>query len=78
VEDRVAPFWGKKLWAAVAAQFRRPLILDKGEVTGDLVWNMVEVPTGTGARGYGRRVAQSRALRAATATSRAEQVEATE
>ena len=50
--------------SALAAHGRRLVVLDDGEVAGDLVPDMVEVLTGLCARLYGRRSARNRALKA--------------
>jgi putative resolvase len=50
--------------AALAAHGRRLVILDDGEVTDDLVGDMIEVLTSLCARLYGRRSARNRALKA--------------
>jgi putative resolvase len=50
--------------SALAAQGRRLVVVDEGEVTGDLVRDMVEVLTSLCARLYGKRSARNRALKA--------------
>ena len=50
--------------AALAASRRRLVVLDDGEVTDDLVRDMVELPTSFCARLYGRRSARNRAIKA--------------
>jgi putative resolvase len=50
--------------AALSAHGRRLVVLDSGEVTDDLVRDMVEVLTSFCARLYGRRSARNRALKA--------------
>lgn len=50
--------------AALAAAGRRLVVLDEGEVTGDLVRDMVEVLTSFCARLYRRRSARNRAEKA--------------
>jgi len=50
--------------AALSAHGRRLVVLDAGEVTDDLVCDMVEVLTSFCARLYGRRSARNRALKA--------------
>jgi putative resolvase len=50
--------------AALSAHGRRLVVLDAGEVTDDLVRDMVEVLTGFCARLYGRRSARNRAIKA--------------
>jgi putative resolvase len=50
--------------SALSAHGRRLVVLDDGEVAGDLVRDMVEVLTSFCARLYGRRPARNRALKA--------------
>jgi putative resolvase len=50
--------------AALAAHGRRLVVVDDGEVTDDLVRDMIEVLTSFCARLYGRRSARNRALKA--------------
>jgi putative resolvase len=50
--------------AALAAHGRRLVVVDDGEVTDDLVPDMIEVLTSFCARLYGRRSARNRALKA--------------
>jgi putative resolvase len=50
--------------AALSAHGRRLVVLDAGEVTDDLVRDMVEVLTSFCARLYGRRSARNRAIKA--------------
>jgi putative resolvase len=50
--------------AALSAHGRRLAVLDDGEVTDDLVLDMIEVLTSFCARLYGRRSARNRALKA--------------
>ncbi len=50
--------------AALSAHGRRLVVLDDGEVTDDLVGDMVEVLTSFCARLYGRRSARNRAIKA--------------
>lgn len=50
--------------AALSAHRRRLVVLDDGQVTDDLVWDVVEVLTWLCVRLYGRRSARSRALKA--------------
>jgi putative resolvase len=50
--------------AALAAHGRRLVVVDNGEVTDDLVRDMIEVLTPFCARLYGRRSARNRALKA--------------
>ncbi len=49
--------------AALSASGRRLVVADEGEVTGDLVRDMVEVLTSFCARLYGRRSARNRAIK---------------
>jgi len=62
--DRLARFGVEHLEAALAAQGRRVLVVDPGEVEDDLVRDMTEVLTSFCARLYGRRGARNRALKA--------------
>jgi len=55
--------------AALAAQDRRLVVLDDGEVDDELVRDMTEVLTSFCARLYGRRVAKNRAARALLAAA---------
>jgi putative resolvase len=55
--------------AALAAQDRRLVVLDDGEVDDDLVRDMTEVLTSFCARLYGRRAAENRAARALAAAA---------
>jgi putative resolvase len=48
----------------LSAHGRRLVVLDDGEVTDDLVRDMVEVLTSFCARLYGRRSARNRAIKA--------------
>jgi putative resolvase len=50
--------------AALSADGRRLVVVDDGEVTDDLVRDMIEVLTSFCARRYGRRAARNRALKA--------------
>jgi putative resolvase len=68
--DRLARFGVEQLQAALAAHGRRIVVADDGEITDDLVRDMVEVLTSFCARLYGRRGARNRALRALTAAKR--------
>jgi putative resolvase len=54
--------------AALAAQGRRIVVADGGEMTDDLVRDMIEVLTSMSARLYGRRGSRNRAMRAVAAT----------
>jgi putative resolvase len=62
--DGLARTNAELLKAALAAHERRLIVVDDGEVTDDLVRDMVEVLTSSCARLYGRRSARNRALRA--------------
>ena len=62
--DRLARFGVENLEAALAAQGRRVMVVDPGEVDDDLVRDMTEVLTSFCARLYGRRGARNRALKA--------------
>jgi putative resolvase len=62
--DRLARMNADLIEAALAAQGRRLVVLDAGEVTDDLVSDVVEVLTSFCARVYGRRAARNRALKA--------------
>ena len=68
--DRLARFGVEQLQAALAAHGRRIVVADDGEITDDLVRDMVEVLTSFCARLYGRGGARNRALRALTAAKR--------
>jgi predicted site-specific integrase-resolvase len=59
--DRFARFGAEYVEAALAAQGRRLLVVDPGEVDDDLVRDVTEVLTSLCARRYGRRGARSRA-----------------
>jgi putative resolvase len=50
--------------AALAAHHRRLVVLDQGEVTGDLIRDLTGVLPSFCARLYGRRPARNRALKA--------------
>jgi putative resolvase len=54
----------------LSAQGRRLVVLDDGEVTDDLVPDMVEVLTSLCARLYGRRSARNRAIKAVRCAQR--------
>jgi putative resolvase len=69
--DRLARANAELVEAALSAHGRRLLVLDAGEVTDDLVGDMVEVLTGLCARVYGRRSARTRALKAVRCAQRA-------
>jgi putative resolvase len=62
--DRLARVNAELVEAALSAQGRRLVVVDDGEVTDDLVRDMVEVLTSFCARLYGRRSARNRALKA--------------
>jgi len=62
--DRLARFGVEHLEAALAAQGRRIVVVDDGEVDDDLVRDMTEVLTSFCARLYGRRGARNRAEKA--------------
>jgi putative resolvase len=62
--DRLARMNAELVEAALSAHGRRLVVVDDGEVTEDLVPDMVEVLTSFCARLYGRRSARNRALKA--------------
>lgn len=62
--DRLGRMNTELVEAALAAAGRRLVVLDEGEVTGDLVRDMVEVLTSFCARLYSRRSARNRAEKA--------------
>jgi putative resolvase len=62
--DRLGRMNTELVESALAAHGRRLVVLDSGEVTDDLVRDMVEVLTSFCARLYGRRSARNRALKA--------------
>jgi len=62
--DRLGGMNTELVEAALSAHGRRLVVLDPGEVTDDLVRDMVEVLTALCARLYGRRSARNRALKA--------------
>lgn len=62
--DRLMRFGFEFLEAALAAQGRKLVVVDKGEIKDDLVQDMIEVLTSFCARLYGRRSAKNRAKRA--------------
>lgn len=72
--DRLARFGVEYLEAALSAQGRQVVVADPGEITDDLVRDMIEVLTSMCAGLYGRRGARNRAMRAVTATKQAEVV----
>ena len=62
--DRLGRMNTELVESALAADSRRLVVLDDGEVDDDLVRGMVEVLTSFCARLYGRRSARNRALKA--------------
>jgi putative resolvase len=68
--DRLARMNAELVEAALWAHGRRLVVLDDGEVTDDLVGDMVEVLTSFCARLYGRRSARNRALKAVRCAER--------
>jgi putative resolvase len=62
--DRLGRMNTELVESALAADGRRLVVLDDGEVDDDLVRDMVEVLTSFCARLYGRRCARNRALKA--------------
>ena len=62
--DRLARMNAELVEAALSAHGRRLVVVDDGEVTDDLVGDMVEALTSFCARLYGRRGARNRALKA--------------
>ena len=62
--DRLGRMNTELVEAALSAHGRRLVVLDSGEVTDDLVRDMVEVLTSFCARLYGRRGARNRAIKA--------------
>jgi putative resolvase len=62
--DRLARMNAELVEAALSAHGRWLVVLDAGEVTDDLVGDLVEVLTSLCARRYGRRSARNRALQA--------------
>ncbi len=62
--DRLGRMNTELVEAALAAAGRRLVVLDEGEVTDDLVRDMLEVLTSFCARLYGRRAARNRAEKA--------------
>ena len=68
--DRLARVNAELVEAALWAHGRRLVVLDDGEVTDDLVRDMVEVLTSFCARLYGRRSARNRALKAVRCAER--------
>jgi putative resolvase len=68
--DRLARMNAELVEAALSAHGRRLVVLDDGEVTDDLIRDMVEVLTSFCARRYGRRSARNRALKAVRCAER--------
>ena len=62
--DRLMRFGVEYVESALAAQGRKLVIVDSGELKDDLVQDMIEVLTSFCARLYGRRSAKNRAKRA--------------
>jgi putative resolvase len=62
--DRLARMNAELVEATLSAHGRRLVVLDGGEVTDDLVRDMVEVLTSFCARRYGRHSARNRAEKA--------------
>jgi putative resolvase len=62
--DRLARMNVELVEATLAAHDRRLVVLEDGEVTDDLIRDLVEVLTSFCARLYGRRSARNRALKA--------------
>ena len=68
--DRLARMNAELVEAALWAHGRRLVVLDDGEVTDDLIRDMVEALTSFCARLYGRRSARNRALEAVRCAER--------
>jgi putative resolvase len=68
--DRLARMNAELVEAALWAHGRRLVVLDDGEVTDDLIRDLVEVLTSVCARLYGRRSARNRALKAVRCAER--------
>jgi putative resolvase len=68
--DRLARMNAELVQAALSAHGRRLVVLDHGEVTDDLVRDLVEMLTSFCARAYGRRSARNRALKAVRCAQR--------
>jgi putative resolvase len=68
--DRLARMNAELVEAALSAHGRRLVVLEDGEVTDDLLGDMVEVLTSLCARVYGRRSARNRALKAVRCAQR--------
>ena len=62
--DRLVRFGFEFLESALAAQGRKLIVVDKGEIKDDLVQDMIEVLTSFCAPLYGRRSAKNKAKRA--------------
>lgn len=62
--DRLVRFGFEFLESALAAQGRKLIVLDKGEIRDDLVQDMIEVLTSFCTRLYGRRSAKNKTKRA--------------
>ena len=62
--DRLMRFGMEYVESALAAQGRRVVVIDPGEVKDDLVQDMIEVLTSFCARRYGRRSAKTKARKA--------------
>ena len=69
--DRLGRLNTELVEAALSASGRRLVVIDDGEVTDDLVRDMVEVLTSFCARLYGARSARNRALKAVGCAQRA-------
>jgi putative resolvase len=61
--DRLARFGFEMLEAALAAAGKRVVVVEEGEVTDDLVRDLLEILTSACGRLYGRRSARNRAKR---------------
>ena len=68
--DRLVRMNAELVEAALWAHGRRLVVLDDGEVTDDLIGDLVEVLTSCCARRYGRRSARNRALKAVRCAER--------
>ncbi len=68
--DRLMRFGFAYVEAALAAQGRRIVVIEPGEVKDDLVQDMIEVLTSFCARLYGRRSARNKAKKALEAIER--------
>ena len=62
--DRLARFGFEMVEAALAAAGERIIVVEEGEVTDDLVRDLLAILTAACGRLYGRRSAQNRAKRA--------------